>query len=299
MCSLNQIGESTGLWHKLEIIQIFDNICCRTSQSTGIMGTGSEWNYLLHVKFSTDCWANKYGRYVELQANEGRAKTAQIHIHKIPTYIATHTPAITYTHTLSGLPAKCNGSHPNNYNCKYTCVCVGGCLCVNGCVYAIIYTNCVCIRVCVCVCVGHCALADQTILSLWLLFFCHKYLLDIWARAKLKANLWREGCAEWEGRQSCQANLSAVLWKFNTIPCGAAHMRLIHIKLNDANPNACSLWNGGQAIKGNILIPHLYRGELTQIDIKVCNLYLRYSNIFKLIELLCFGQVWVVGNGRD
>lgn len=172
MCSLNQIGESTGLWHKLKIIQIFHNNCCRTSQSTGIMCTGSEWNYLLHVKFSTDCWANKYGRYVELQANEGRAKTAQIHIHKIPTYIATHThtPAITYTHTLSGLPAKCNGSHPNNYNCKYTCVCVGGCLCVCEWLCVCNYIHKLCVHTCVCMCGALCVGRPNNFIALAIIF---------------------------------------------------------------------------------------------------------------------------------
>lgn len=183
MCSLNQIGESTGLWHKLEIIQIFDNICCRTSQSTGIMGTGSEWNYLLHVKFSTDCWANKYGRYVELQANEGRAKTAQIHIHKIPSYTATHTHLQSHAHTHSvGCPQSAMDPIQTTTTasirvCVWVFVCEWLCVCN--------YIHKLCVHTCVCVCVGHCALADQTILSLWLLFFCHKYLLDIWARAKL------------------------------------------------------------------------------------------------------------------
>lgn len=134
------------------------------------------------------------------------------------------------------------------------------CMCEWLCVCNYIHKQCVCMFV------RHCALVDQTILSLWLLFFCHKYLLDIWVRAKLEANLWRKrGVEKDEGeRVSCQANLSAVLWKFNTIPCGATHMRLIHIKLMRCESQiARSLWYGGQAIKGNILIPHLYWGKFT------------------------------------
>lgn len=153
------------------------------------MGNESEWNYLLHVKFSTDCWANKYGRYVELQANEGRAKTAHIYT-EIPTHIVTHTHLQSHTQSV-GCPQSAMDPIQTTTTasmCVWVFVCEWLCVCN--------YIH----KLYVCVCVGHCALPDQTILSLWLLFFCHKYLLDIWARAKLKANLWREERVKWGER---------------------------------------------------------------------------------------------------